>query len=101
MPIQILLADDHEIVRDGLKAILEKEGYRVLAEASNGQEAVQLALEMRPEIAVLDITMPVLNGLDAARAIQRQLPATKTILLTMHAEKTYVLEGLRAGIKGF
>jgi len=101
MPIQILLADDHQIVRDGLKAILEKQDYRVNAEASNGQEAVRLALQTRPEIAVLDITMPLLNGLDAAREILQQLPSTKIILLTMHAEKGYVLEGLRAGIKGF
>lgn len=101
MAIQILLADDHQIVRDGLKAILEKEGYRVNAEASNGQEAVRLAQQTRPDIAVLDISMPVLNGLDAAREILQQLPSTKTILLTMHTDKSYVLEGLRAGIKGF
>jgi len=101
MPIQILLADDHQIVRDGLKAILEKQDYRVNAEASNGQEAVRLALQTRPEIAVLDISMPLLNGLDAAREILQRLPSTKVILLTMHAEKGYVLEGLRTGIKGF
>src|SRR5215472_14719584 len=93
MPIRILLADDHRIVRDGIKSILEKEGYRVTAEASNGQEAVRLA--------ILDITMPVLNGLDAAREILHRLPSSKAILLTMHAEKGYVLEGLSAGIKGF
>ena len=101
MPIQILLADDHQIVKDGIKSILEKEGYRVVAEAANGQEAVRLALKTRPDVAILDITMPVLNGLDAAREILQQLPATKAILLTMHADKAYVLEGLRAGVKGF
>jgi len=101
MPISILLADDHQIVRDGIKSILEKEGYRVTAEASNGQEAVRLAIQTNPDLAILDITMPVLNGLDAAREILHRLPSSKAILLTMHAEKGYVLEGLRAGIKGF
>jgi len=101
MPIRILLADDHQIVRDGIKSILEKEGYRVTAEASNGQEAVRLAIQTNPDLAILDITMPVLNGLDAAREILHRVPSSKAILLTMHAEKGYVLEGLRAGIKGF
>jgi two-component system, NarL family, response regulator NreC len=101
MPISILLADDHQIVRDGIKSILEKEGYRVTAEASNGQEAVRLAIQTNPDLVILDITMPVLNGLDAAREILQRLPSSKAILLTMHAEKGYVLEGLRAGIKGF
>ena len=101
MPTQILLADDHQIVRDGIKAILEREGYHVSAEASNGQEAVRLAIETHPDVAILDITMPVLNGLDAAREILQQLPRTKAILLTMHADKSYVLEGLKVGIKGF
>jgi len=101
MPIGILLADDHQIVKDGIKSILEKEGYGVVAEASNGQEAVRLALQTRPDVAILDITMPLLNGLDAAREILQQLPKTKVILLTMHADKSYVLEGLRTGIKGF
>lgn len=101
MPIGILLADDHQIVKDGIKSILEKEGYGIVAEASNGQEAVRLALQTRPDVAILDITMPLLNGLDAAREILQQLPKTKVILLTMHADKSYVLEGLRTGIKGF
>jgi len=101
MPIRILLADDHQIVRDGIKSILENQGYRVTAEASNGQEAVRLAIQTNPDLAILDITMPVLNGLDAAREILQRLPSSKAILLTMHAEKGYVLEGLRAGIKGF
>lgn len=101
MAIQVLLADDHQIVREGIKAILEKEGYQVTAQAANGQEAIRMAVETKPDVAVLDISMPILNGLDAARAIIQRLPTTKTILLTMHAEKAYVLEGLRAGIKGF
>jgi len=101
MPIQVLLADDHQIVRDGMKVFLEREGFKVHAEAQNGQEAVSLALKLQPEVVVLDITMPVLNGLDAAREILRQAPATKAILLSMHDDSKYVLEGLRLGVKGF
>src|SRR2546422_734553 len=101
MSIRILLADDHQIIRDGMKAFLERAGYNVNAEAQNGQEAVRLAQSFRPDVAVLDITMPILNGLDAAREIARNAPSTKTILLTMHTESAYVLDGLRAGVKGF
>jgi two-component system, NarL family, response regulator NreC len=101
MPIQVLLADDHQIVRDGMKVFLEREGYKVNAEAHNGQEAVRLALKLEPEVVVLDITMPVLNGLDAAREILNNAPATKAILLSMHDESRYVLEGLRVGVRGF
>lgn len=101
MPIQVLLADDHQIVRDGMKVFLEREGYKVNAEAQNGREAVSLALQLRPEVVVMDIGMPMLNGLDAAREILNSLGNTKIILLTMHDERSYVLEGLRIGAKGF
>src|SRR5215467_5742868 len=101
MPIQVVLADDHQIVRDGLKVFLEREGYKVNADAQNGQEAVRLALKIQPEVVVLDITTPVLNGLDAAREILHNAPATKAILLSMHDESRYVLEGLRVGVRGF
>ncbi len=99
MPTQVLLADDHAIVRDGIKVLLEREGYQVTAEAANGQEAVRLAFERHPDVAVLDITMPVLNGLDAAREILQKLPKTRVVLLTVHDENMYVLEGLRIGVK--
>lgn len=101
MPVQILLADDHQIVRDGMKVFLEREGYKVNAEAQNGQEAIRLALKLQPDVVVLDITMPILNGLDAAREILHNAPATKAILLSMHDESKYVMEGLRIGVKGF
>jgi DNA-binding NarL/FixJ family response regulator len=97
----VLLADDHQIVRDGMKAFLEREGYQVNAEAANGREAVRLAAELQPDVAILDIGMPILNGLDAATEILSNAPHTKTILLTMHDEKSYVVEGLRIGVKGF
>jgi DNA-binding NarL/FixJ family response regulator len=101
MPIQVLLADDHQIIRDGMKVFLEREGYKVNAEAQNGQEAVRLALKLQPEVVVLDLIMPILNGLDAAREILLHTPNTKTILLSMHDEIKYVVEGLRVGVKGF
>ena len=101
MPVQVLLADDHQIVPDGMKVFLEREGYKVNADAENGQEAVRLALKLQPDVVVLDITMPILNGLDAAREILHNAPNTKAILLSMHDESKYVLEGLRVGVKGF
>src|SRR6266566_3510243 len=101
MPIRVLLADDHQIVRDGMKVFLERQGYSVNADAQNGQDAIRLALKFQPEVVVLDITMPILNGLDAAREILHNAPGTKAILLTMHDDSKYVLEGLRLGVKGF
>ena len=83
MPLRLLLADDHQIVREGLKALLEAQEFEVVGEASDGREAVRLAEETRPELAILDLAMPVLNGLDAAREIVQTSPGTRTILLTM------------------
>jgi two-component system response regulator NreC len=99
--LQILLADDHEIVREGLKGLLERQHFDVVGEASEGREAVQLAKELRPDVAVVDYSMPLMNGLEAAREIQRVSPSTRTILLTMHTEDLYVFEALRAGIRGY
>ena len=101
MPIQVLLADDHHIVREGLKSLLEKEGFRVVGEAADGREAVRLAGTSHPDVAVLDLSMPSMNGLDAAREIIRSEPKTKAILLTVHTEDAYVLEALRAGVTGY
>jgi DNA-binding NarL/FixJ family response regulator len=101
MAYRILLADDHTIVRQGLRAILEREGYEVVGEASDGREAISYAEKFRPDVAVLDISMPLLNGIDAAREITKTSPRTKTILLTMYTEDHYVLESLRAGVTGY
>jgi two-component system response regulator NreC len=101
MPIRIVLADDHVLVRQGLKSLLDREGFQVVAEASDGQEAVRHVESLEPDIAVMDISMPTLNGLNAAREISRSSPKTKTILLTQHDEGQYIREALEAGVKGY
>ncbi|MBI3494101.1 MAG: response regulator transcription factor [Acidobacteria bacterium] len=101
MAIHVLLADDHTVVREGLRGLLEREGMNVAGEASNGQEAVKAAAATQPDVAILDVTMPALNGLDAAREIVKVSPRTKCLMLTMHDEDRYVLEALRAGVKGY
>jgi two-component system response regulator NreC len=101
MPVRILLADDHQVVRQGLRALLEREQFQVIGEAADGLEAVKQAQALRPEVAVLDVAMPHLNGLDAAREIIRAAPGIRAILLTVHTEDSYVMAALRAGIKGY
>ncbi|RPJ81083.1 MAG: DNA-binding response regulator [Acidobacteria bacterium] len=97
----VLIADDHMIVREGLKAVLQQEGFQVVGEASDGRAGVALCDKADPDVAILDIAMPMLNGIDAAREILKARPATKIVLLTMYAEESYVLAGLRAGITGY
>ena len=101
MPIRIVLADDHVLVRQGLKSLLEREGFQVVGEASDGQEAFVSVESLQPDIAMMDISMPILNGLNAAREMSRSSPKTKTILLTQHDEGQYVSEALDAGVKGY
>src|SRR5207244_6441075 len=101
MPLRILLAEDHLIVRQGVKQLLTCEGYSVVAEAADGREAVRLAREHCPDIAVLDLGMPLLNGVDAARQILKVSPSTKPILLTFKKEVPYVLAAFGAGGKGY
>jgi two-component system response regulator NreC len=101
MPTRIVLADDHVLVRQGLKSLLERENFQVIAEASDGQEAVKLIETHHPDIAIMDISMPTLNGIDAARGLSRSAPKTKVILLTQHEEEQYIHEALEAGVKGY
>jgi DNA-binding NarL/FixJ family response regulator len=101
MPIRILLADDHVMLRQGLRALLEQARMVVIGEASDGQEALQLAHAQPPDVAVLDIGMPHLNGLETARRLREVVPQTKIVLLTMHTDEPYVLEALQAGAVGY
>lgn len=100
--IRILLADDHQVVRRGLCLLLESQpGFHVVAEASNGREAVALAEKHAPDVAVLDVAMPLLNGIEAARQISNKLPQTGIVFLSMHSDEGYVLKALKAGGKGY
>jgi DNA-binding NarL/FixJ family response regulator len=101
MPIQILFADDHIMVRQVVRALLEQAGMAVLGEASDGQEALQIADAQPPDVALLDITMPHLNGLETARRLRDACPQTKMIMLTAHTEDSYVLEAVQAGAVGY
>ena len=101
MPVQILIADDHDVVRQGLRRVLEAEpGWVVCGEAANGREAVALAVALQPEVVLLDISMPGLNGIDATRRIRRLVPSTRIIILTMHNAEQIVTEALDAGARG-
>jgi DNA-binding NarL/FixJ family response regulator len=101
MSIRGFLADDHALVRQGLRALLEREGFQIAGEASDGQEAVRVVPSLHPDFAILDISMPLMNGLNAAHELQKSAPKTKVILLTRHEEAQYVTEALRAGVKGY
>jgi len=101
MSIRVVLADDHVLVRQALRSLLERERVQVLAEASDGQEVVRFAEALHPDIVVVDIGMPILNGIDAARELARCCPKTRTILLTQHDETEYIHEALEAGVRGY
>src|SRR6202166_1431903 len=101
MRTRVLLADDHSLIRQALRALLEKQGFQVVSEASDGQEALRSVEKTQPEVAILDISMPVLNGVDAARELVKSSPKTRVILLTQHDEEQYVTEALRAGVRGY
>jgi len=99
--MRVLLADDHQIVRQGIRAILEREGFEVVGEGTNGREAVVLASQTHPDVVVLDLIMPILNGMEAGREILQQQPGTRLVLLTMHTEEHQIVAALRAGFRGY
>ncbi|HYT22622.1 MAG TPA: response regulator transcription factor [Candidatus Polarisedimenticolia bacterium] len=102
MPVRILIADDHQVVRTGLRALLEsRTGWQVCAEAANGREAVEKAGQLKPDVAVLDIGMPLLNGVEATRQIRKLSPHTEVLILTMHDSEVLVQEVLEAGANGY
>jgi DNA-binding NarL/FixJ family response regulator len=100
--IRVLLADDHVLVRAGVRALLERmPGIEVVAEAGDGAEALQLVKSQRPQVVLMDITMPGMNGLEAAARIAREFPHSRVVVFSMHATKQYVLQAFRAGAAGY
>ena len=100
--VRILLADDHTLVRQGLRKLLEERpDWEVVAEAADGREAVRLAEQHRPDVAIVDVAMPLLNGIEATRQITRRLPETRVLVLSMHADEAYVRQILQAGGTGY
>jgi two-component system, NarL family, response regulator NreC len=101
-PIRILLADDHTVIRKGLRLLLESQsGFKVIAEASDGRETVAQAELHQPDVVVLDVAMPTLNGIEAARQISAKLPQTAIVFLSMHSDESYVLKALKSGAKAY
>jgi DNA-binding NarL/FixJ family response regulator len=99
--VKVLLADDHAMMRDGLRAILEKAGVDVVGEAANGREAVAEAKRLHPDVVVIDIAMPKLNGIDATRRLTAELPGIRVLALSMNADRRYVMAMLEAGAAGY
>lgn len=100
--LRITLADDHTVVRQGLRKVLEERAdWEVVAEAGDGREAVRQASELEPDVAIVDITMPLLNGVEATRQIVKRSPSTRVLVLTMHADEAYVNQILQAGATGY
>jgi two-component system response regulator NreC len=99
--LKILLVDDHKMMRDGLRAVLEKAGLRVIGEAASGREAVALAKSLQPRVVVMDISMPELNGIDATRQLVSELPGIKVIGLSMNSDRRYVIAMFKAGATGY
>jgi DNA-binding NarL/FixJ family response regulator len=98
---KILLADDHRISRDGLRSLFQQEGYEIIGEAGNGLAAVELCAHHGPDLVIMDITMPVLNGIEALRKIRAACPDTKVIMLSMHDDLQFIVESLKAGASGY
>ena len=100
--LRIVLADDHTLFRQGLRRVLEEQaGWRVIAEASDGAEAVRLALEHEPHMVILDVAMPRLNGVEATRQITRRLPDVRVLIVSMYSDDVYITQALQAGAQGF
>ena len=100
--VKVMLVDDHEIVREGLREVLEGAGnFEVVGQAADGQMAVEMASELQPDVVVMDLIMPVKNGIDACREIMDELPATRVLVLTMSTEQDAVVDSLAAGATGY
>jgi DNA-binding NarL/FixJ family response regulator len=101
MSTRVLIADDHRMFREALVAVLPRSEFEVVAEAANGRDAISQASRHQPDVALIDITMPGLNGVDTTREVLRASPATRVLMLTMHNDRAYLVEALAAGARGF
>jgi DNA-binding NarL/FixJ family response regulator len=101
MTIRLLLADDHRMLREGLRRTMEEEGLEVVGEAADGEEALRLAAALRPDVVLMDVTMPVLDGVEATRQLHEHLPEIPVVILTMHADREVLARAIRAGAAGY
>ncbi|MBW3626373.1 MAG: response regulator transcription factor [Actinobacteria bacterium] len=101
MSVRVLLADDHKILREGLRRSLEAQGLDVVGEAADGEEAIEMAEDLRPDVVLMDVTMPVLDGVEATRRIRQRLPEVRVVVLTMHADETTMARAIRVGADGY
>jgi len=100
--VKILLADDHKLLREGIRSLLEKQDeFEIVGEAEDGRETVKLALNLAPDVIIMDITMPNLNGIDATAQLKKEIPDSKVVALSMHKDKNFIEEMLRAGASGY
>jgi DNA-binding NarL/FixJ family response regulator len=100
-PVRLVLADDHRMLRDGLRRSMEEAGFDVVGEAGNGAEAVRVAEELRPDVVLMDVSMPVLDGVGAARLVRRRVPDCQVVMLTMHADADVIASAIQAGAVGY
>ncbi|HEY3160337.1 MAG TPA: response regulator transcription factor [Vicinamibacterales bacterium] len=101
MPLRVILADDHQIVRQGIRTLVERQGIEVVAEASDGLALIEQVRQHLPDLAIVDVSMPGLNGIDATRQMLAAVPTMAVVLLTMHDEELHVSAALRAGVRGY
>ena len=100
--VRVLLADDHPLIRSGIRALLERDGsFQIIAEAADGNEAIEMASLHKPDLILMDVGMPRLNGIDAARYISEKLPGSRIVIVSMHSDESYVLRALKAGARGY
>jgi len=99
--VRLLLADDHRMLRESLRRSMEDNGFDVVGEAPDGAEAVRLAEELRPDVILMDVTMPVLDGVEATRQVRDRVPGTQVVILTMHADREVLVDAIRAGAAGY